>query len=88
MRIAIDLTATPKNKTGIGRYMLGLLKGLQEADSENEYVLFAQDDDLDGFGIYKDSFSFVPVHSKILRKQWIRILWEQFVFPFRLRNKR
>lgn len=88
MRIAIDLTATPKNKTGIGRYMLGLLKGLQEADSENEYVLFAQDDDLDGFGIYKDSFSFVPVHSKILRKQWIRILWEQFVFPFRLRKQK
>ena len=86
MKIAIDLTATPKNKTGIGRYMLGLLKGLQETDNANEYFLFAQDDDLDGFGVYKDNFHFVPVKSKILRKTYLRILWEQVVFPFRLRK--
>ena len=72
MRIAIDLTATPKSKTGIGRYMLGLLKGLQAEDRENEYYLFAQDDDLDGFGIYADNFHMVPVKSRILRRQYIR----------------
>ncbi|HPJ81012.1 MAG TPA: glycosyltransferase family 1 protein [Saccharofermentans sp.] len=87
MRVAIDLTATPKNKTGIGRYMLGLLKGLQESDNENEYILFAQDDDLDGFGVYKDNFKFVPVNHRILRKQWIRVLWEQIVLPFRIRKQ-
>ncbi len=86
MRIAIDLTATPKSKTGIGRYMLGLLKGLQAEDRENEYYLFAQDDDLDGFGIYADNFHMVPVKSRILRRQYIRILWEQIVFPWRLRK--
>ena len=37
MRIAIDLTSTPKNKTGIGRYMLGLIAGLRQVDRENEY---------------------------------------------------
>ena len=47
MRIALDLTSTPESKTGIGRYMLGLIKGLQEVDDKNEYYLFAQDDDLD-----------------------------------------
>ena len=87
MRVAIHLTATPKNKTGIGRYMLGLLKGLQESDNENEYILFAQDDDLDGFGVYKDNFKFVPVNHRILRKQWIRVLWEQIVLPFRIRKQ-
>ena len=86
MRIAIDLTSTPKSKTGIGRYMLGLIKGLQECDDGNEYFLFAQDDDLDGFGVYKENFHMVPVKSKILRKQYIRILWEQIVFPWRLRK--
>lgn len=86
MRIAIDLTATPKSKTGIGRYMLGLLKGLQETDDTNEYFLFAHDDDLDGFGIYKDNFHMVPVKSSLLRKTYLRILWEQLVFPFRLRK--
>lgn len=86
MRIALDLTSTPKSKTGIGRYMLGLLKGLQEVDDENEYLLFAQDDDLDGFGVYKENFRFIPCSSKKLRKQWVRIIWEQVVFPWRLRR--
>ena len=66
--------------------MLGLLKGLQEVDDENEYLLFAQDDDLDGFGVYKDNFKFIPCSSKTLRKQWVRIIWEQVVFPWRLRK--
>jgi len=88
MRIAIDLTATPKSKTGIGRYLLGLLEGLQEADKQNEYFLFLHSDDLDGFGIYNDRVHFVPVNSRILRRTWIRILWEQFVFPFRLRKNK
>lgn len=86
MRIAIDLTATPKNKTGIGRYMLGLLKGLQEVDKENEYYLFAQDDDLDGFGIYAPNFHMIPVKSSVMRKTYVRILWEQVVFPWRVRK--
>lgn len=86
MRIVLDLTSTPKSKTGIGRYMLGLIKGLQEVDKENEYYLVAQDDDIDGFGVYADNFHMVPAKSGILRKQWIRILWEQIVFPWRLRK--
>lgn len=88
MRIAIDLTATPKNKTGIGRYLLGLLSGLQQVDNKNEYYLFIHSDDLDGFGIYNNHFHLVPVNSRILRITWIRILWEQFVFPFRLRKNK
>ncbi|MCR5592314.1 MAG: glycosyltransferase family 4 protein [Saccharofermentans sp.] len=86
MRIALDLTSTPKSKTGIGRYMLGLIKGLQQVDKENEYYLFAQDDDLDGFGVYAENFHMVPCKAGILRKQWVRILWEQFVFPWRLKK--
>lgn len=86
LRIAIDLTATPRSKTGIGRYMLGLLKGLQAVDKINEYYLFTQDDDLDGFGVFAPNFHVVPCNSKILRKQYIRILWEQVVFPWRLRK--
>jgi len=86
LRIALDLTATPKSKTGIGRYMLGLIEGLQKVDTQNEYYLFTQDDDMDGFGVYAPNFHMVPVNSKILRKQYIRILWEQIVFPWRLKR--
>ena len=88
MRIAIDLTATPKNKTGIGRYMLGLLAGLQKVDAENEYYLFLHDDDRDGFFLENPRFHPVPVHSKLLRNVGVRILWEQFVLPFRLRKNK
>lgn len=86
MKIAIDLTSTQKNKTGIGRYMLGILIGLQKIDRENDYYLFTQDDDLDGFGIYAPNFHIVPVKSSIMRKTYIRILWEQIVLPFRVRK--
>ncbi len=86
MRIAIDFTATPQSKTGIGRYLLGLLAGLLETDTENEYYLFIHDDDLDGFPADHPRFHKIAVHSRILRNTWIRILWEQFVFPYRLRK--
>lgn len=88
MRIAIDLTSTPKNKTGIGRYMLGLLDGLQKTDKENEYYLFLHNDDLDGFFLWNSRFHRIPVHSKFLRNVALRILWEQFVLPFRLRKNK
>ena len=42
MKIAIDLTSTQKNKTGIGRYMLGILIGLQKIDNEDR-IIFATD---------------------------------------------
>lgn len=88
MRIAIDLTATPISKTGIGRYLLGLLEGLQRNDTGNDYFLFIHDDDLDGFDITNERFHKISVHSRILRKTWIRIFWEQFVLPFRLRRNK
>lgn len=68
--------------------MLGLVTGLQEVDHENDYFLFVHDDDLDGFGIHEDRFHIIPVHSRILRRTWVRILWEQIVFPFRLRKQK
>ncbi len=85
-RIAIDMTSTPRNKTGIGRYIKNLVESLQKEDSGNEYYLFAHSDDLDGFDITASNFHFVPVNSNILRKTYLRILWEQFVLPFRLKK--
>ena len=86
MRIAIDLTSTPKNKTGIGRYLLNLVEALQTVDRENDYYLFVQSDDVEGFNIYSPNFNVVPVDSSILRKTHIRIVWEQVVLPFRLKK--
>lgn len=85
-RIAIDMTSTQKNKTGIGRYIKNLVEALHEIDSINEYFLFIHDDDLDGFTISHNNFTIVPVNSKILRKTYLRIIWEQLVLPFRLKK--
>ena len=85
-RIAIDMTSTPKNKTGIGRYIKNLVESLEKIDSENHYYLLVQSDDLDGFNISANNFTFIPVNSKLLRKTYLRILWEQLVLPFRLKK--
>ena len=84
--IAIDLTSTPKNKTGIGRYLYNLIHSLQKVDKINHYYLLIQDDDIEGFNLYSKNFNIVPVKSKILRKTYIRILWEQFVLPSILKS--
>lgn len=84
--IAIDMTSTPKNKTGIGRYIKNLVENLQVHDVDNQYFLLIHDDDLDCFEIKNTHFKVIPVNSKWLRKTYVRILWEQFVLPFRLKQ--
>ena len=86
MRIALDLTSTPRNKTGIGRYLYNLVDALQQVDQKNEYFLFIQSDDIEGFNILGTNFHCVTVNSKLLRKTYLRILWEQVVLPFRLKK--
>ena len=39
MKIAIDVQPTLHQKAGISRYIEGLIKGLDETDSDNEYLL-------------------------------------------------
>lgn len=42
MKIGIDIQSTLKNPTGIGQYTLGLLKGLQKIDKDNQYYLYCR----------------------------------------------
>ena len=81
MKIGIDLTAVPRNKSGVGRYLVNLVKHLQELDYENDYFIFVQDDDLDGFPVFNTGFKFVPVNSKHMRRTFFRMAWEQLVLP-------
>ncbi len=86
MNIAIDLTPIPKKKSGVGRYLDNLLEHLQKIDDKNTYYLFIQDDDLEGFNLVKENFKRVPVKSRYIRNVFLRLLWEQFVLPFRLKK--
>jgi glycosyltransferase involved in cell wall biosynthesis len=86
MNIAIDLTPTPKTKAGVGRYLINLINNLQKLDNQNKYYLFIHDDDLDSFKATCPNFEVVSVKSKYLRNIWLRLLWEQFVLPSRLKK--
>ena len=39
MRVAIDCTAAVNQSAGIGRFVRGLIGGLAEIDSQNQYLL-------------------------------------------------
>lgn len=77
MRIGIDIKCLRTNKSGIGKYLQGLLDVLQKIDFENEYFLFsptAIDYKISNpnFKLVIDSFSLkIP-----------GILWQQFRLPF------
>lgn len=86
MNIAIDLTAVPKNKAGVGRYLINLIRWLQKIDMENKYYLFIQDDDLDGFDIFNANFKIIPVSSRYMRNIFIRLIWEQLILPIKLKK--
>lgn len=86
MKIAIDLTAVPKSKAGVGIYLVNLIENLQKLDDRNQYYLIIQDDDLGSFKLEKSNFEYIPVKSKYLRNVPFRLIWEQLILPFKLKK--
>jgi len=87
MKIAVDLTSIPNQKTGMGRYAVGLISALGNFDKKNEYWLFVKKYQAKDFSVEKDNFHIVLCNN-ILNIRILRILWEQFVLPFMLyKNK-
>lgn len=69
---------------GIERYLRNLIKALQKLDHENEYIIFTNKDNTGTFdlqGNFKECFS--PVSARF---RPAKILWEQFVLPFQVKN--
>ena len=75
MRIGID--GRLWNETGVGRYIRNLVKNLGEIDQKNEYVLFAQANDIDNIQFQISNFKFQIVKAEI---RW-HSLDEQVRFP-------
>lgn len=85
-RIGIDVTPLPKKPVGAGQYIINLVNGILQSDSEFDYYIIAHEDDFPFFQLpekFKEKFIFVSDHGR-----GIRILWEQFILPFvLLKNK-
>jgi glycosyltransferase involved in cell wall biosynthesis len=86
MRIGIDITALPANPVGAGTYTIELVRALIELGPQHQWVIFAQPNGKELLAM--------PSHPAV---QWVivaektpflRLLWEQTVFPFLVKRAR
>jgi glycosyltransferase involved in cell wall biosynthesis len=91
MKIAIDLTQIPADKTGIGIYALNLVREmcrLNQTDGKFNFFFFVQDDDEELIQLIKnfDKCTIIPVKSTIFRKMILRVFFEQVLLPRKCRQ--
>jgi glycosyltransferase involved in cell wall biosynthesis len=85
MRILIDFTPVPKQRTGVGMYAENLVKELTRlVDSNDMLLLLAQDDEivLRGMVAGLPRVRMLVIPSKWFRKRFLLFGFEQFVLPF------
>jgi glycosyltransferase involved in cell wall biosynthesis len=84
MRVAIDVTAMPRQKVGAGYYMQNLVQGLAEIESTNNYLIFTPKENRTNFAVTRPNFIFEQLPSDA---RLTRLLWEQWVLPLRLKQR-
>ena len=85
MRIALDATAIPRLMAGAAVYTYELARALAAVDSEYEYVIFARGDLFDDLAATRPRLRVLRVRTP---SRPLRLLWEQTVLPWRLRQLR
>ncbi len=91
MKIAIDLTQIPADKTGIGIYALNLVREmcrLNQTNGKFNFFFFVQDDDEELIRLIRDSdkCTLILIKSSIFRKMILRFFFEQFLLPRKCRK--
>jgi glycosyltransferase involved in cell wall biosynthesis len=91
MKIAVDLTQIPANKTGIGIYALNLVREIIRLNNHTSaftFYFFAQDDDKEWKKLIKDSSKcrLITIKSRFFRKLILRFFFEQILFPGKCRK--
>lgn len=84
MRIAINTLAMKRELYGVGNYIKSLVWSLSKIDRENEYVLFASEDNVCHLRGLGENFRFELAPSNRV----FRLPWEQSALPLRLKQKR
>ena len=82
MRILIDFTQIPVQKTGVGIYAVNLLKELINNNRSEEIFVTVQDDDAEISQIKNNRVRLIRIKSRIFRRLPFRICFEQIILPF------
>lgn len=91
MKIAIDLTQIPADKTGVGIYALNLFREMLKINSVSNkfhFFLFTQDDDDTFLNLVKknNNTTLIPVKHSLFRKLLPRLFFEQVLLPRKCRK--
>ena len=78
LRVLVDVTAIPRDRGGVGRYLDGVLPALGTLDVD--LALVAQPHDVDGFRAAVPSAQVVSAPGAIGRRP-VRLAWEQVGLP-------
>jgi glycosyltransferase involved in cell wall biosynthesis len=85
MRVGIDATAVPLQRTGAGNYIVNLIRALGQVDGSNEYVVF-------GKAAHEEELSSNGSNIKFVRREFpgrgARLTWEQVGLPRQVRAHR
>lgn len=91
MKIAIDLTQIPADKTGVGIYALNLIREMLKINNTSKkihFILFTQDDDNTFLNLVKENnnTTLIPVNHALFRKLPARLFFEQVLLPRKCRK--
>lgn len=82
MRVLIDFTQIPRQKTGVGIYAINLINAIaQKNEPTCEYYITVQDDDHDFKRFSNTKIKIIPINSKLFRKLPLRLMFEQIILP-------
>jgi glycosyltransferase involved in cell wall biosynthesis len=87
MRIGISTSVIQRGKSGVGQYVLALLRALLSGSHQHKFVLFVLEEDLPLFAFAKDKAEIVAVREKY-RPPVRNILWHQTRLPKLVRKLR
>jgi glycosyltransferase involved in cell wall biosynthesis len=85
VRIGIDATAMPLQRTGAGNYIHHLVRGLARIDRANEYVVFVGSGHIERLAVDAANVCVVP---RDFRNRVLRLAWEQLGLPGEVRAHR
>ncbi len=80
MRIGISTSVIQRGKSGVGQYVLALVRALLPSAERHEFTLFVLEEDLPLFAFVGDAMRIVPIEEKH-RPAVRNILWHQFTLP-------
>ncbi|MCX7995456.1 MAG: glycosyltransferase family 4 protein [candidate division WOR-3 bacterium] len=84
MNIGIDVSVLEKGITGIGRYVLGILKYLPLIDIKNKYFLFSYKKFFPEQGFYKSITTGQYLPSKLYAPFWLNLILPRYLMKYKI----